>query len=221
MNTPPFGPGNPLTPNDLSKMLAQIQSDQQRLAADLQTLQQASSPPSTQPGLPPCSKQQPFAYSVEIPLAQGATSRTPGTFTVSQDGPFVALALMAAWRETQGTYAGRWLPPSSEELYLRSVASFNFANAPRPDVIDFEWEVSDGNSDRNWQDKPIPSSFLYSVGGQPAVLPVPGVFPTNSTVTVAITPIRPVTATGMLKLTFWGYKALGGGTQQSYTGLQQ
>ena len=209
-----MNPSTPLPPGmisaaDVTRILQQLQTDQAQLATDLDALKQASQPPSQPPGLPACQKQQTFAYSVEIPLAQGANSRTPGTFTVSQDGPFVALALQAAWRETQGAYAGRWLPPSSEEVYLRSVATFNFAMPPRPDVIDFEFEISDGNSDRNWQDKPIPSSFLYSVGGQPAYLPVPGVFATNSTVTVAVTPIRPVTAAGILKLTFWGYKALG------------
>src|SRR5437660_1481279 len=109
----------PLSPQDLAQALAQLQADQQKLSTDLT-------------GLQPCSKQQPFAYSVEIPLPQGANARTPGTFTVSQDGPFVALALMAAWRETQGAYAGRWLPPSSVEMYIRSVATFNFANPPRP-----------------------------------------------------------------------------------------
>jgi hypothetical protein len=198
-----------LSPTDLAQMIAQLQQDQKQLASDLTALQNAAAPPSSSPGLPACTKQQPFAYSVEIPLAQGANSRTPGTFTTSQDGPFVALAIMAAWRETQGAFAGRWLPPSSEEVYIRAIASYNFSSAPRPDVVDFEYEVSDGNSDRNWQDKPVPSSFLYSVNGQPALLPVPGVFATNSTVTVAVTPIRPVTAAGILKFTFWGYKALG------------
>lgn len=200
----------PVNTADLARLVAQLQADQQKLVQDLQALQQASAPPQAQqPGLPACQKQQPFSYSVEIPLPAGANSRTPGTFTTSQDGPFVALALQAAWRETQGAYAGRWLPPSSEELYLRAAATFNFANPPRPDAVDFEYEISDGNSDRNWQDKPVPSSFLYSVAGQPAVLPVPGVFGTNSTVTVAVTPIRPVTAAGILKFTFFGYKALG------------
>jgi hypothetical protein len=198
-----------LSPSDLAQMIAQLQQDQKQLASDLTALQNAAAPPSSSPGLPACTKQQPFAYSVEIPLAQGANSRTPGTFTTSQDGPFVALAIMAAWRETQGAFAGRWLPPSSEEVYIRAIASYNFSSAPRPDVVDFEYEVSDGNSDRNWQDKPVPSSFLYSVNGQPALLPVPGIFATNSTVTVAVTPIRPVTAAGILKFTFWGYKALG------------
>jgi hypothetical protein len=198
-----------LSPSDLAQMIAQLQQDQKQLASDLTALQNAAAPPSSSPGLPACTKQQPFAYSVEIPLAQGANSRTPGTFTTSQDGPFVALAIMAAWRETQGAFAGRWLPPSSEEVYIRAIASYNFSSAPRPDVVDFEYEVSDGNSDRNWQDKPVPSSFLYSVNGQPALLPVPGVFATNSTITVAVTPIRPVTAAGILKFTFWGYKALG------------
>jgi len=196
------------SPADLQRLIAQLQADQQKLQADLAALQRATQPAGA-PGLPACQKQQTFAYTVEIPLAQSANSRTPATFTVSQDGPFVALALQAAWRETQGAYAGRWLPPSSEELYLRAVSTFNFATAPRPDVLDFTYEISDGNSDRNWQDKPIPSSFLYSVNGQPAYLPVPGIFPPNSTVTVAVTPIRPVSAAGTLHFTFWGYKALG------------
>jgi hypothetical protein len=121
----------------------------------------------------------------------------------------VALALMAAWRETSGSYAGRWTPPSSEEFWVRNAGSFNLSTAPRPDCVDFSFEISDGNSDRNWQDKPIPSSFLFSVAGQPAYLPVPGVFPQNSTVTVSVTPTRPVTASGILTVTFWGYKALG------------
>jgi hypothetical protein len=162
-----------------------------------------------QASTPPCSKKQAYSYTAEIALAQGSVARTPGTFTVSQDGPFVALAVQAAWRETSGQFAGRWLPPSSEELYIRQMAQFNFANPPRPDTVDFVWEVQDGNSDRNWQDKPVPSSFLYSVGGQPLYLPEPQMFMPNTTVTVYATPIRPVTAEGKLHITFWGYKALG------------
>jgi|SRR5579871_1145826 len=204
MNTnPPSG----LNPKDLTAFLQQLAADQKQLADDLAALQQASAPP--QPGLPPCTKQQNFSYSVEIALKQGTTARTPGTFTTSTDGPFVALAVQCAWRETKGAYAGRWLPPSSEEAWLRAMSTFNFANPPRPDTIDFEYEVTDGNSDRNWQDKPVPSSFLYSVAGQPAFLPVPAVIAINSTVTVAVTPVRPVTEEGILKFTFWGYKALG------------
>src|SRR5262249_18422388 len=101
------------------------------------------------------------------------------------------------------------LPPSSEEVYIRTMAQFNFANPPRPDVVDFDFEISDGNSDRMWQDKPVPSSFLYSAEGQPAYLPVPAIFQPNTTVTVYVTPVRPVTNDGLLKFTFWGYKALG------------
>src|SRR5262249_19134489 len=71
-----------------------------------------------------------------------------------------------------------------------------------------EFEISDGNSDRNWQDKPVASSFLYSVGGHPAYLPVPKEFDPNTTVTVSVTPVRPVTSAGVLKFTFLGYKNL-------------
>jgi hypothetical protein len=52
-------------------------------------------------------------------------------------------------------------------------------------------------------------------------LPVPGVFATNSTITVAVTPIRPVTAAGILKFTFWGYKALGGNNPYPNPGKYQ
>src|SRR5437870_798889 len=105
----PSLPQGLLSQQQLGQFLAQLQADQQRLQQDLAALQSAASP--QQPGVPLCQKQQTFAYSVEIPLKQGANSRTPGTFTVSQDGPFVALALQAAWRETEGPYSGRWLPP--------------------------------------------------------------------------------------------------------------
>ena len=44
--------------------------------ADVTALKNATGPGN---GLPPCTKQQPFAYSVEIPLAQGANARTPAS----------------------------------------------------------------------------------------------------------------------------------------------
>ena len=196
--------GAPMNSADLSQTVA-------RMSADLADLQRAvqSLMPSQSGGMPPCSKKQAYTYIAEIALPQGSTGRTPGSFTVSQDGPFVALAIQAAWRETTGPFAGRWLPASSTVMYIRNIGSFNFANPPRPDVPDLEFEISDGNSDRNWQDKPVPSAFLYSTNGQPLWLPEPQVFMPNTTVTVNVTPVRPITSTGVLKLAFWGYKALG------------
>src|SRR5262245_1457145 len=114
-----------------------------QLAADLASLQKQVQMTAPQSSMPPCSKKQAYSYTAELALAQGSVARTPGTFTVSQDGPFVALAVQAAWRETSGQFAGRWLPPSSEELYIRQMAQFNFANPPRPDTVDFVWEVQD------------------------------------------------------------------------------
>src|SRR5690242_5138220 len=109
MNTQlPSGLVMPTNPQDLANTVAKLAAD----LAELQREVQAQQPP--QSGAPGC-KQQPYWYSVEIALQQGSVARTPGTFTVSQDGPFVAQALQAAWRETSGPTAGRWLPPSSEE----------------------------------------------------------------------------------------------------------
>ena len=198
----------PYPPNqsDLAQAVAKLGSD---LAGLQQTVQAMSTGGQSGGGPPACSKKQAYTYIAEIALPQGTTARTPGTFTVSQDGPFVALAVQAAWRETAGVFAGRWVPPSSTEMYIRNIGTFNFANPPRPDVVDFEWEVSDGNSDRNWQDKPVPSAFLYSTNGQPLYLPEPQIFLPNTTVTVSVTPVRPVTSAGLLKIAFWGYKALG------------
>src|SRR5262249_22527883 len=123
MNTQlPSGLVMPTNPQDLANTVAKLAAD----LAELQREVQAQQPPS-QSGARAC-KQQPYWYSVEIALQQGSVARTPGTFTVSQDGPFVAQALQAAWRETQGPTAGRWLPPSSEEMYLRAIAQFNFVS---------------------------------------------------------------------------------------------
>src|SRR5215831_1545573 len=194
----------PASPQDLANIVAKLACDLAELQRQVQAREMQGGGGSGHP-----CKKQPYWYTAEIALAQGSSARTPGTFTVSQDGPFVALALQAAWRETAGPTAGRWLPPSSEEMVIRAISQFNFvSNIPRPDPVDFEYEISDGNSDRNWQDKPVPSSFLYSVGGQPAYLPVTKEFDPNTTVTVMLTPIRPVSATGILKFTFLGYKNL-------------
>src|SRR5262245_14449165 len=76
----------PYPPNqgDLAQAVAKLGSD----LADMQRTVQAMSTGGQSSGGPPaCSKKQAYTYIAEIALPQGTTARTPGTFTVSQDGP--------------------------------------------------------------------------------------------------------------------------------------
>src|SRR5262245_8197739 len=88
----------PAIPAELSELVARLQADLHKQSCDLAALR--SLVPATPPQQSGGQKQQPFSYSVEIPLRAGTTARTPATFSVSQDGPFVALAVQAAWRES-------------------------------------------------------------------------------------------------------------------------
>lgn len=71
----------------------------------------------------------PFDLLVDIPIGSDVTAEQPGTVTISQDGPFVAVARYAAFQSAmqfqrrdpetqalatfQGRSFGRWRPPSS------------------------------------------------------------------------------------------------------------
>lgn len=48
-------------------------------------------------------KREPYDFLVEIPIGSGSTSRQPGSFSVSQEGPFVAVRRYATFRSLHET----------------------------------------------------------------------------------------------------------------------
>ena len=152
-------------------------------------------------------KRVPYWANITIDIAASSTARVSGTYTVSQDGPFVATTLMAAFRPTgsSATAINRWRMPSSVEPEIEVTAG-TFGN----DYLDFLWEVEDSGSNRQRQNRALPSSYLANGRVNLSELGVADFFERSSVITVYITPIRTLATNreGTLHFTLVGFKLL-------------
>lgn len=180
-------------------------------------------------------KQLPFKYQININLTGGSQAPVTGTVNVSRDGPFIARRLFASLLITNAPLLtppigapvdythmiGRFAPFSSRWDYYnwaRDLASF----APLtyvPPPLDFEWEYSDGGSERNRQEKPISGDILFMRSDE-GYLMNNEIFAAGTTISFVVHPLRPIPilSTGtppvtgpidvQLKITFDGFKVL-------------
>lgn len=114
--------------------------------------------------------------------ADSGTRGNPIPMQVSQDGPFVATHYpVAMWRPTapaNGTYFGFWRPvwagwPLPDQA-AGAVVDFN------EDLIAISYEISDGGSQRNFQNEARPP--MLSMPGNAVPLPVPTLWTPNTVV---------------------------------------
>jgi len=130
------------------------------------------------------------------------------TFQVSQDGPFIATHYpMAIWRPAEpenATNFGAWRPVSTWPLPTQELGT---------DLIDISYEVTDGGSQREFQNAPV--APILSRPDNLIPLPVPTLFAPNSVVRFTPTFERIVfnttgeqvaTTGGVLWVGFPGYK---------------
>lgn len=99
----------------------------------------------------------------------------PINMLVSQDGPFVMMGYpLVLWRSSQPSNAtdfGRWRPVCSAYLPTQQLTT-NF--------IDLSWELTDGGSQRNFQNLAVPPLFSRPDAVLP--LPKPTLFAPNTTI---------------------------------------
>lgn len=181
-------------------------------------------------------KQLPFKYQININLPGGSQAPVTGTVNVSRDGPFIARRLYAsllitdapillagATTEDYTQMIGRFAPISSRWEYwnwARDVADNN-PDSYVPPPLDFEWEYSDGGSERNRQEKPISGDILFMRSDE-GYLMNNEIFAAGTTISFTVYPMRavpiltltvgPDTDTGpvdvQFKVTFDGFKVL-------------
>ena len=100
----------------------------------------------------------------------------PINFLVSQDGPFVMthypLVMFLPNSPDTATNLGRWSPVSSWPLPTQQF--------PDQDIIDLSYELTDGGSQRNFQNEE--SNPMFSRPDNALPLPVPTIFAPNSTI---------------------------------------
>ena len=110
----------------------------------------------------------------DFTIAQNHQRGTQMSFLVSQDGPFIQTHYpLAMWRPNAPaatTNFGRWRPVSSWPLPTQVVGA---------DIIDLSYEVSDGGSQRNFQNLPV-SAGLLSRPDNLIPLPVPTLYTPNT-----------------------------------------
>lgn len=143
---------------------------------------------------------------LEFDATMSGTRGTAMTFTVSQDGPFIATHYpWAAWRPNApdtATNFGAWRPVATWPLPDQVLDT---------DLIDISYEVDDTGSQRNFQNEAV--GPILSRPDLLIPLPVPTLFAPNTTIRFTPTFERisfntggVATTGGILRVTFPGYK---------------
>jgi len=174
---------------DLQKKISSI-----RIQSDL---------PAALPGQYP-GKPVPSTEGCEITIPASSTSSQTGTIQLAADGPFIANRILFAYRPTEGSNAGRWLPLSSLDV---ANAISTWVNS----CLDFYWSYSVTGSHRNRQNTPVPSAVLTNyagaIGGWETF--VQDTFIKASTIVITVTPTRAPSVAGVLWVGFQGCYILG------------
>lgn len=160
-------------------------------------------------------KRVPYIAEIDITIAANSTTRTEGTYPVSQDGPFVATGLAAFWQRTTAPYNGIPGPATTVDLKIAPASQqLGFQNLfDTPVVGSFNFEIADSASDRNWQNQAFSSGILNAANGYMYMFPVSYLFPTNTVARVYVTPTVAQTVAGQVLVLLLGYKIVQG---QSY-----
>ncbi len=145
-------------------------------------------------------------------IAQNGLRGNPLTYTLSQDGAFIATHYpMVMWKPNapaNATNFGRWSPVGSWPLPTQQITAF--------DIIDLSYEVVDSGSQRNFQNEA--SGPVFSRPDNLVPLPVPTLFspasviqffPTFERIFFAAQQQGDIATTGgQLVVTFPGYRVV-------------
>lgn len=155
-------------------------------------------------------RREPFCYSMDITIPADSTVVQPGSVVITQDGPFVATGLFAAYRITDANATaaqrGKWRPVSSADPAFGISPTFVDPAVLQP--IDFEIELTDGSSQRNLQNIPISSHMIARGREFWWNFDIGWFLERSSTITARVTPLHNMDFEGILKVSFPGYKVL-------------
>jgi hypothetical protein len=149
----------------------------------------------------------PFVYNMQIVLPAAAGAVT-GQVVINQDGYFLLDRIRCAYRPTAGGagIANRWQPFSGNADAV--VLGEAFLGVPIPQVIDFEFDITEGSAQRRRNMNPIPGDLLTRNDGDGILYDTPDVFPPASTVGITVFPLAAPANAGVLVFSLWGRHAL-------------
>lgn len=159
----------------------------------------------------------PYFGVIDLPILANSTSKIDGLYPVSEDGPFVVTGVALFYKRTgsDDDFAGVW--GYATAVGARMLNNFpsvpGFLGLDQPHVTSGSLQLADRGSDRNWQNKEIPSAMFSPEAGGVYVLPIACLFERNSAIEASFTPGLAADYPGMVQCILCGYKIVQG---QSY-----
>lgn len=190
-------------------------SDLEGLAEQLQSIiKKGQDAPAYIDQIP--GRRVPHLGTVEITIPAASTARLEGRFPVAQDGPFVILGIALFYERTAGPYANKYVAATTVNLEMAEAAmqlgSMLIYN--NPIGVDFDLEISDTASDREWQNIAFPSALCNEEAGFMYLFPIAYLASTNTIIKVFATPKVQQDFAGRLKVMLLGYKIVTGADYQ-------
>lgn len=157
-----------------------------------------------------------FKAPINLNIAANSNSKVEGTYSVSEDGPFVVTGVAGYFKKTEGSYAHVWGPISTLDARIATTGQqHGYQNLfDQPHLISGDISITDRGSDRKWESSDVSSALYSPQGGGAYVLPIACLFSRNSVIEVGFTPNPAVPYSGVVQMILLGYKIVQGATFQ-------
>jgi hypothetical protein len=164
----------------------------------------------------------PYKAVIDLPILANSTAKVDGLYNVSQDGPFVLTGIGLFYKrmnppsgQPADPFAGIWGYATASASRIISVfpTAAGFLGLDQPHVTSGALQIVDRGSDRQWQNKEIPSALFSPEAGGIYVEPIACLFERDSVIEASFTPSIAVDYYGLVECVLCGYKIVQG---QSY-----
>lgn len=197
------------------KQLHAKQQTQQQALDQLMSLQKAASDaPKWVEQIP--GRRVPFNAPINLTIDADSTSKTEGTYSVSEDGPFVVTGVALFFKKTEGAYSQIWGHAATGSARIAQTGQqhgYQFL-FDQPHLISGDVTITDRGSDRKWESADVSSALYSPEGGGAYVLPIACMFGRNSVIEVGFTPNPSIPYSGVVQAILLGYKIIQGATFQ-------
>lgn len=202
------------TASALKSMFVQMKTQQQAID-QLMALQKASADsPKWIEQIP--GRRVSFIAPINLTVEADSTSKVEGTYTVSEDGPFVVTGVAAFFKKTSGAYQNIWGYASAADARIAEVGQQHGYGYlfDQPQVCSGDIGITDRGSDRKWESADVASALYSPQGGGAYILPIGVLFGRQSVIEVGFTPNPAIPYSGVVQIVLLGYKIVQGATYQ-------
>jgi len=158
----------------------------------------------------------PFHAPINLSIEADSTSKVEGTYSVTEDGPFVVTGIACFFKKTSGAYANIWGHATASTARIAQAGQQHGYQYlfDQPHIISGDFNITDRGSDRKWESADVSSALYSPEGGGAYVLPIACLFGRNSVIEVGFAPNPSIPYTGTVQMILLGYKIVQGATYQ-------